>query len=368
MKMKFKFGIVLCMITSCHSNVGEKVHADKVITFKEEGIASISQNIASVSYLPLESDSLAYFSNGTKVVFREGKIFIGDLFEHKIVVYSDAGKFLFTLNSRGRAANEYLEIKSFCVTDHEIAIIDNGNHLFKTYDVETGRFLMNKKMPFMAWDVEGLDRGGYVFAFSPANKEYNLNKARYRLFFTDHDLNITKKLFPYEENEFDPIGKMTYFSSSREKILFHWCGASYFSVIDRVEGDSIKIVAVDFGDKEIPDKYRDDMEKINQSGSYYIGETPVTNGNYITLEISSRDTYGCYLYSMKDDVMTQNYDDESMVMPYPLGVDEQGRFICLLNSFGEYEMLVNDGFPRASKEVEDHMENGGVTILKYVTK
>ena len=135
MKMKFKFGIVLCMITSCHSNMQENVHADKVITFKEEGIASISQDIDSVSYLPLESDSLAYFSNGTKVVFREGKIFVGDLFQHKIVVYSDAGKFLFTLNSRGRAANEYLEIKSFCVTDHEIGIIDNGNHLFKIYDV-----------------------------------------------------------------------------------------------------------------------------------------------------------------------------------------------------------------------------------------
>lgn len=35
MKMKFKFGIVLCMITSCHSNMRENVHADKVITFKE---------------------------------------------------------------------------------------------------------------------------------------------------------------------------------------------------------------------------------------------------------------------------------------------------------------------------------------------
>ena len=31
-------------------------------------------------------------------------------------------------------------------------------------------------------------------------------------------------------------------------------------------------------------------------------------------------------------------------------------------------MLVNEGFPRETKEVEDHMENGGVTILKYVTK
>lgn len=86
-----------------------------MITFKEEGIASISQDIASVSSLPLESDSLAYFSNGTKVLFREGRIFIGDL--------------------------------------------------LKIYDVETERFLENKTMPFVAWDIEWFNSGGYVFAF-----------------------------------------------------------------------------------------------------------------------------------------------------------------------------------------------------------
>ena len=34
MKMKFKFAIVLYMITSCHSNMRENVHADKVITLQ----------------------------------------------------------------------------------------------------------------------------------------------------------------------------------------------------------------------------------------------------------------------------------------------------------------------------------------------
>lgn len=368
MKMKFKFGIVLFMITSCHSNVRENVHADKVITFKEEGIASISQDIDSVSYLPLESDSLAYFSNGTKVVFREGKIFIGDLFQHKIVVYSDAGKFLFTLNSRGRAASEYLEIKSFCVTDHEIAIIDNGNHFFKTYDVETGRFLENKAMPFVAWDVEWLDNGGYVFAFSSLQKKYNPNKLRYRLFFTDRDLNITKKLFSYKEDEIDPIAPMTFFSLSPEKILFHWCGVNYFTIIDRVESDSIKIVAVDFGNKEIPYEYKENIERINQGGYYYMGDTPITNGNYIAFDIVSQSHSDCYLYSIRDNVMKRNYEDESIGMPFPSCVDEQGRFIYLLNDFEEYEMYVKGGFPRASKEVEDHIKNGGMTILKYVTK
>lgn len=368
MKAQFSFIITLFLIVSCQRNTFEEVKINKVITFNYECEESISKDIDSVAYFPLESNPMALFSNSSKVVFRDDKIFIGDFFLHKIVVYSNAGQFLYALNSRGRATNEYLEIKNFCVTDHEIAIIDNFNHFLKMYDVETGHFLENKTMPIVAWDVEWLDNGGYVFAFSPLLKKYNPNKLRYRLFFTDGDLNITKKLFPYKENEIDPLGKMTYFSLSKEGIVFHWYGANYFSVIDRVESDSIKIVAVDFGDKEIPDEYKGNMEKINQGGYYYMGETPVVNANYIAFEISNPNSSDCYLYSINDDMMKRNYEDESMGMPFPLCVDEQGRFIYLLNSFGEYEVLVNHGFPRASKEVEAHIKDDGLTILRYVTK
>lgn len=52
----------------------------------------------------------------------------------------------------------------------------------------------------------------------------------------------------------------------------------------------------------------------------------------------------------------------------PSCVDEQGRFIYLLNSPDEYEMLVKHGFPHASKEIEDHIKDGGLTILRYITR
>ena len=286
---------------------------------------------------------------------------------HKIIVYDNAGKFLYALNNRGRAINEYLEIKSFCVTDHEIAIIDNSMHFLKIYDIETGRFVENKTMPFVAWDVEWLKNEGYVFAFSSLQKKYNPNKLRYRLFFTNKDLNVTKKLFPYKEDEIDPLGKMTYFSLSQRKIVFHWYGANFLSIIDQMESDSIKIVAVDFGDKEIPNKYKEDIKKINQEEYYYIGETPITNGNYIAFDIATQHHSDCYLYNIHDNVMKRNYEDESIGMPFPSCIDEQGRFIYLLNSFDEYKILIKQGFPRASKEVEDHIKNEGLTILKYIT-
>lgn len=362
------FILALFLTESCQRNTRENISIDKVITFNDEGMESMAKDIDSVVYSPLELNEKGYFSHGTKVVFRDGKVFIGDFIQNKIVVYRNTGEFLYTMDSRGRAANEYLEIRSFCVTDHEIAIIDNYNHFFKIYDVETGRFLMNKKMPFVAWDVEWLDRGGYVFAFSSSSKEYDPNKSKYRLFFTDDDLNITKKLFPYEEDEIDPIGKMTYFSVSQKNILFHYGVANYFSIIDRAKGDSIKIVGVDFGDKGIPDEYKEGWEKIIQRGYYCMDETPVTNGNYIAFDIINPGNPDCFLYSINDDVMKRIYEDESMGMPFPSCVDEQGRFICLLNSFDEYEMFVEYGYPRASKEIEKHMKNGGIVVLRYVTK
>ena len=96
---------------------------------------------------------------------------------------------------------------------------------------------------------------------------------------------------------------ITFFSLSQKNILFHYGVANYFSIIDRAKGDSIKIVGVDFGDKGIPDEYKEDWEKIIQRGYYCMDETPVTNGNYIAFDIINPGNPDCFLYSINDDVM-----------------------------------------------------------------
>lgn len=90
--------------------------------------------------------------------------------------------------------------------------------------------------------------------------------------------------------------------------------------------------------------------------------------NYIAFDIAAQYHSDCYLYSIVDNVMKRNDENEKIGMLFPLFIDEEGRFIYLLNSFEEYEVYVQDGFLRASKEVEDYIKNGGVTILKYVMK
>ncbi len=83
----------------------------------------MAENIDTVMYLPLESHKDGYYSHVSKVVSCGDKIFIGDFVQHKIVVYDTVGRFLYALNHRGRAANEYLEIKSFCATENEISLL-----------------------------------------------------------------------------------------------------------------------------------------------------------------------------------------------------------------------------------------------------
>lgn len=368
MKIKLEFIIILFFCASCQYDTWKNIQIDQIITFDLDDMKTLSEDIDSVQYLSLEDNQKTHYSNNSKVIFQNQKIFIGDFIQHKVIVYNNKGQFLYTIDNKGRASNEYLEIKSFCVTDNELVIIDNFNHFLKIYDVETGHFLENKVMPFVAWDVEWTDNDEFIFAFSSLQKGYNPNKWKYRLYFTDKNLNITKKLFPYKENEIDPIGKMTYFSRSQDKIIFHWCGANYFSVIDRVESDSIKIIAIDFGSRQIPDEYKEDIDKIDQGGYNYIYNTPVSNGDHIVFEIMSQNYSNCYLYSMNNKMMKKNGDRKNISMSYPSCIDEQGRFICLLDSPDEYEMYIENGYPRASKEIENHIKNGGVIILCYTMK
>ena len=88
MKTQFSFIKLLFLITvviSCQRNISEDVKIDKVITFAYECDESISKDIDSVIYFPLESNPMALFSNSSKVVFRNNKVFIGDFFCIKLL-------------------------------------------------------------------------------------------------------------------------------------------------------------------------------------------------------------------------------------------------------------------------------------------
>ena len=83
-------------------------------------------------------------------------------------------------------------------------------------------------MPLTAWDLAPLKNGGFAFCFSTFygnrlnNDKLKNEQSNYRLFFTDKDLNITHKMFPYTEGGYDALGKEYYFTENEKYDLIKY--------------------------------------------------------------------------------------------------------------------------------------------------
>ena len=123
MKKKILLIAVCALVASC-THISEKPGVDRVLMFSSND-RSLSGYVDSVSFLPLETERDYIFRNIDKMVFRNGKIYIGDYHSRKILVYNKDGKGVFTLDRTGRGPGEYLDMKSFTVDGKYIYILDN---------------------------------------------------------------------------------------------------------------------------------------------------------------------------------------------------------------------------------------------------
>ena len=96
-------------------------------------------------------------------------IYIGDFHTNQIYIFDLSGKHLFNINYIGQGPKEYTEIKSFAVDTHNIYIIDNRLRKLFVYNRLNGSFVESLKMPFVAWDIETLNDGDFIFTFIPMN-------------------------------------------------------------------------------------------------------------------------------------------------------------------------------------------------------
>lgn len=357
---------ILLLFAACKDEI-PPIKADQTIPFTPDAKATISSFIDSVQYLKLENVEEAFISYINKVIFQGDKIFIGDLGIHKVVVYDTNGIFQYALDKKGRGPEEYLDLKSFAVDSAYIYIIDNFKGTLQAYDITNGKFAFSHKMPVIAWDLAPLKNGGFAFCFSSfIGGKLKHEQSNYRLFFTDKELNITHKLFPYAEDDYDAIGKDYYFTENEDYIVYNWSVSDDFFLIDKNNIDSIYTVKIDFGKHKIPDHLKRNKEIVNNERYNYLYSTPILNGNYIAFDISEEDYYTCYLYNRSTRQMVDNSMDDSFnCMFFPDACDEKGRYVYIFRNKATYDDLVSDGFQRASKDVEQHIEDG--LVLVYYT-
>ena len=365
---KLSIILILFLAASCKSDIPQ-TKADQTIPFLPVKNKFISSLVDSIQYLKLENVEEAFISHINKVIAKGDKIFIGDLRLPKIVVYDTNGIFQYALDKKGRGPEEYLDIKSFAVDSAYIYIIDNNKGTLQAYDITNGKFAFSRKMPLTAWDLAPLKNGGFAFCFSTFygnrlnNDKLKNEQSNYRLFFTDKDLNITHKMFPYTEGGYDALGKEYYFTENENYIVYNWTISDDFFLIDKNNIDSVYTVNIDFGKHRIPDYLKNNKTIIDSEKYSYMYNTPVLNGNYIAFNVSDSEGDFCYLYNQKTkQIIGNSMDDCYNFLMYPDACDSKGRFMYIFRNKLVYDDLISDGFQRADKDVEQHIEDGLVLV------
>lgn len=370
MKKLILFTVVTLLLSCAQQNKERSDAVDCTIVFTENPTAQIRDAVGSVEYIALETTENSIYNEPHKMIVRGGRIFIGDLLMHKIAVFDLSGKFLLSIDRKGRGAQEYLEMKNFTVDGKNIYIIDNYTHKLMAYDIDGGDFLWSKALPVVAWDLSVFNNGDFIFATAPLNGgKFSVEQSRHRIFITDNDLTIKERLFEYGDKETDPIGKMAYFSDTEDEIVYNTCGSDMFYIFSKSDVNNMKSTLVDFGSRKVQDKHRSSQKDIAEHEYHYISSTPLVCGDYVMLEINTDNRFN-YLYNDRTGELMRNPSQEEgafNALMYPIG-SYKNKLVAVLDGPELYQSLVDYGFTPAPASVEKHIAEGGATLMVYTLK
>lgn len=365
MKTLYPVIYLLCLlVVACNHPKDTPKTSDTLLHFNEETTdTTLSQHIQAIHFLPLEASENAQLFGVDKMMIRNGLIYLGDYRSGKITAYDLQGKVKFVLDKKGQGPQEYLEMVGFTVDQQSLYTIDNYRHTLNVYDCYTGEYRQTLKLPFVTWDVELLPDNHFIFAYIPSQGgKPNMDQPPYRIFITDKELNIKNKLLRYADDDFEFIGQRTYLSFSDNKVAFH--SAESDTVYFFSGKDSVSRIAIDFENK-IPSQHRHDLELVKEKGYWYLFNTPICNKHYMTMRVSQDEYLIDYIYNpATQQFLSNGFSNTHNFLLSPQAVHQE-QFVSYLDDYFLYQDLVEYGFTRASKAIEQHLEKEGAVLLFY---
>ena len=219
-------------------------------------------------------------------------------------------------------------------------------------------------MPFVAWDMEVLPDKGLIFTYIPFKESRpDMSQEHFKVHITDSLLNVKKRMFEYEEDDYEFIGKMTYFVPTTQGVVFSSMSSDDFYLF--CGKDSVRQIALDFA-RKIPMAHRKDLEEIQQRGYNYLVKTPLFCKDYMLFLSVEDDVVLDYVYDIRNNrLFTNDRMNAYKGLLTPLAVNSENEVIAYFDSYLYYQELVEAGFERATPEVEKHLEEEDPVLLFY---
>ena len=359
--------VAACVSCRSRRSANESFNISETIHFSEKTEKTIQNSVDSVAYLALEAVEKSLFGNADKMIARDGRIYIADYKRGRLIVFDVDGNFIFSINKLGRGPGEYLSLRGFTVDENYIYLTDFESNKLIKYTL-SGEYVNEYALPVQAMDIGVFDNGDLILVSVPLHTGgFVTEQTPHRVFITDADLKIHTSLFGYEQEEIDPVGKLSYLSENELSIVFHTAGSDVVHVFSKADPKDMRHLLIDFGDSKIPDKHRSSLQKMDEGRYNYIYSTPVFAGKYLSLEVNLGDYYETFLYDTESRQLLYQAEDDTIVFPYP-NCGSGGKYYTLLSGISQYRALVDGGFPEASAHVQSHLERDKTAMIVYTMK
>lgn len=336
---------ILMLFVSC-----KNVYEDdcKVIEFNvNEILTDVSDLVDSVRFVALQQPDDAYMM-ATKMVAKDGRLYSLDI-DNRVFIHDMDGHLLNVLDRKGRGSGEYSFIQDLCVDDRNLYILDWMARKIFVYDKKSLQFSHEVRIPFVPYEFELLDDGGFLFTLPP-RQGFNSEEEekRYRVIVTDKDMNVREKYFSYAIDEYEALQMRNLFATDDE-IYYSSYHEDGYCVFDKNNGELLDRVRLQF-ENPIPDDKRDDHTYLIERKHSCLVSVPVVCGYYMSFACFVDADADFYIYDGRT-FHRGNKEDARNVISGVMCADED-VFIAYWPFVHTYEDMVSRGFERAAPDIE----------------
>lgn len=304
-------------------------------------------------YVLLDNNNPDCFLNFiSKVITNNNYIFILDPNLYKIAVFDNKGKAITTIGKRGQGPEEYLSITDFSIDNTgNIYFIDGVLDELFIFD-RNFKFKERKKLPFEADILHVLDNGNILWGLCSWNEKACKGM---KTALTDEHLNIIHSAIKYDEY-FDPSYMISWYKFiETEKHLIYNQPIDNNIYIFNKNGEFKEIINMDFGDANVPDEHKIEIERNwNEFKNYcLLQHYTVATENIIAGALKKHQNTMPFIYDRKNNISYEGEGHNRTIYSVATGYNNSQWITYIENSDKNTE------YPDS---VNNHIEKEGMVL------
>ncbi|MBU2554149.1 MAG: 6-bladed beta-propeller [Bacteroidetes bacterium] len=289
MKKMIVLIFVMALLFSCSEKNQNTEREVEIIEIKGKDLTqtgNLSDMILGFSLVPLETDSSSLIIEVKKVILHKNHYYIFDESAQKILKFTDAGKFVRQISSRGEGPGEFIEIHDFIIDKTRDIIFVPDYYILHSFTLD-GVFIKSLPLDFMGDVISQTNDDKFAF--------YGGFEG-FRLKFVDTLGNLVSSDIPYSRINNAPVKYI--FSSVADRVYFHLPACD--TVFQIEDGKPKPAYFIDFGKKAYSQQFFNNLPaKIqNDMGNYLNNQTDritfysfLPTENHIFFQLSFSNNY-----------------------------------------------------------------------------